>query len=128
MVLHLLMKIPAELVDNTIIVKKPRDIGRLYTKSNFGKTLTGNRLHLNLLEGVFLLGEGKITVFHEKKEIDFQNLIKIAARDIPEFEIKYLIFKDLRKRGYPLRLDKENKNIHFCIYKQKKNSKDKNQK
>lgn len=117
------MQISAELIDNTIIVKKPKDASRFYSKSHLGKTITGNRLQLNLLEAVFLLGEGKITLFHNKKEMDFQSLVKIAAKKIPKFEIKYLIFRDLKKRGYPIKPSEENKNIHFCIYKQKKDIK-----
>ena len=93
------MQIFGELVNNKIIVKKSKDVGRLYNKSNLGKTITGNKLSLNLLEGVFLLGEEKIRILQDREEIDFQALVKKAAEHIPHFEIKYLIFRDLRKRG-----------------------------
>jgi len=33
------MQASGELVDNKIIVKKPKDAGRLYTRSHFGKSL-----------------------------------------------------------------------------------------
>ena len=69
------MQTSGELIDDKIIVKKTRDVGRLYNKSCFGKTTTGNKLQLNLLEGVFLLGEGKIKIFKNNKEIDFQSLV-----------------------------------------------------
>ena len=118
------MKISAKLIDSTILVKKQKDVGRLYNKSHFGKTITGNRLQLDLLEGTFLLGEEKILLSYNKKEMDFQSFIKIAAKKIPEFEIKYLVFRDLRKRGHVIKLDEENKNIHFYIHKQKNNGKD----
>ena len=115
MFLRSLMNISAELVENTLIVKKPKDVGRLFTKSHFGKTLPGNILQLDLLEGIFLLGEGKITVFHKKKKVDFQQLFKRATKEIPAFEIKYLIFKDLRKRGHHVQLFKGEMNTHFII-------------
>jgi tRNA-intron endonuclease len=114
------MQISGELINDKIIVKKPKDIGRLYNKSNFGKSLTGNKLRLDLLEGVFLLGEGKIRIFHNKEELDFQKLVKNAAQKIPEFEIEYLIFKDLRNRGHTIKLCEENEITTFYQFKQKR--------
>jgi tRNA-intron endonuclease len=113
------MQIFGELTDDKIIVKKTRDVGRLYNKSNFGKTITGNKLQLNLLEGIFLLGEEKIKIFKNNKEVDFQSLVKLAAERIPRFEIKYLIFRDLRKRGHAVKISEEGKEFDFCIFKQK---------
>jgi tRNA-intron endonuclease len=109
------MQIAGELVDNYILITKSRDIGRLYSKSHFGETVKSNKLRLNLLEGVFLLDEGKITIFRNKKELEFQNLFTLAAESIPRFEIKYLVFRDLRKRGNTVSLCKEMEDIDFVI-------------
>ncbi len=111
------MKILGELLNNKIIVKKSKDVGRLYNKSNLGKTITGNKLSLNLLEGVFLLGEEKISIIQDGQEIDFQTLLKIAAKYIPHLEIKYLIFRDLRKRGLFVKLSEKNKDDDLYIIK-----------
>jgi len=112
------MQISGELIDGKIIFKKPKDVGRLHTKSHFGQSLSGNKLQLDLLEGIFLLGEGKIRIFHNKKELDFQKLVKIAAKEVPEFEIKYLSFKDLRNRGYAIKLCEEDTTTTFYQFKQ----------
>ena len=93
------MMMKGELVGNNIIVERPKDIGRLFNKSHFGITVTGNNLQLSLLEGVFLIDEEKIRIFKKKREVNFQEIIQKAVYEIPHFEIKYLIFKDLRKRG-----------------------------
>jgi tRNA-intron endonuclease len=98
------MQITGELVDSTILVKKPRDVGRLYTKSCFGETSSGNILRLNLIEGMFLLDEQKIKIYHKTKELDFSALFTITANTIEGFEIKYPVFKDLRKRGHMIKL------------------------
>lgn len=98
------MEISGELTDHTILVKKSTDIGRLYNKSHLGKPSPGNLLSLDLLEGVLLLDEKKMRLFHKKKEVDFQNLVMQAAQQIPGFETKYLVFKDLRNRGHPIKL------------------------
>ena len=114
------MQISGNLIGNQIIVKKLKDVGRLYNKSHFGKSIPVNRLQLDLIEGVFLLGEGKIRIFYNKKEMSFQELVKIAAKQVPEFEIKYLIFKDLRNRGLAIKLCDEKENTDFFQFKQKR--------
>jgi len=108
------MIITAELENSRIIVKKPKDIGRLYNKSNMGKSIPGDKLELNLIESVFLLDEEKIKIFHNKKEVDFETLVKIASKNIKDFEIKYLVFKDLRKRGQMVNICK--KDSMFDLY------------
>jgi len=112
------MQASGELKNNKIIVKKPKDVGRLYNKSHFGKPLAKNNLELNLLEGIFLLDDGKIRIFQDKNELDFENLVKIAAQEIPEFEIKYLVFKDLRNRGHAIKLCQEDMGTAFYEFKQ----------
>jgi tRNA-intron endonuclease len=112
------MQIFGELLENKIIIKKPKDVGRLYTKSHFGNTISENKLELNLIEGVFLLEFGKIRIFQKKEELDFEKLTKIAAKVIDEFEIKYQVFKDLRNRGHAIKLYEKEKNINFFNYNQ----------
>lgn len=114
------MEISGELVDDHIIIKKSSDVGRLYTKSHFGAPLSGNLLTLDLLEGVFLLDEGKMRLYHQKKQIDFQHLVMRAAQQIPDFETKYLVFKDLRKRGHAIFLCPPGSPVTFQRFKQKK--------
>jgi len=108
------MNVTGQLVNEKIIVEKPKDAGRLYNKSHFGKTLTDNQLELNLLEGVFLLGEDKIDIYSKKKKVSFRDLIKLASEKIPGFETKYLAFRDLRYRGFAVKLY-ENKDFDLYI-------------
>jgi len=113
------MQITGELVGKKIIVKKPKDVGRLYNKSYFGKTISGNKLQLSLFEGVFLLDENKIRIFENKKEIDFQTLVKRTIKNMPSFDIKYPVFRDLRKRGHHAKIYQDEKE-GFDFYIDKK--------
>ena len=106
-----------ELLDNRVIVKKSKDVGRLYNKSKFGETITGNKLVLSLIEGVFLVEEGKLRVYHNSNEIFLSDLIKISHSLIPNFEILYLVFKDLRKRGYPIKIFNDKNEFNFYLNK-----------
>lgn len=114
------MQALGELVDDTIIVKKSKDIGRLYNKSHFGTLISNDQLQLDLIESVYLTEEGKIRIFHKKNELNFQDLVKIAAQKISDFEIKYPVFKDLRNRGHPIKLSEGKKLATFYRFKQKK--------
>jgi tRNA-intron endonuclease len=96
------MDISGELIDDHILVKKASDIGRLYNKSHIGTILPSNILRLSLLEGVFLLDEGKMILHEKKKQIQFSTLLKRAVQQTPEFETKYLVYKDLRNRGHAI--------------------------
>jgi len=111
------MDISGELTNDHIIVKKSSDIGRLYNKSHIGMLVSGNLLQLNLLEGVFLLDEGKMKLFQNKKLINFPQLLMIAAQQVPEFETKYIVFKDLRNRGHAITLNSTNVPITFSKFK-----------
>jgi tRNA-intron endonuclease len=113
------MDISGELINNYIFVKKASDIGRLYNKSHIGTLLSPNILQLDLLEGVFLLDEGKIRLSQNKKQINFPHLIKHAVQQIPEFETKYLVFKDLRNRGHAITLYTDDTHVTFRKFKQK---------
>ncbi len=113
------MMISGKLINNKIIVDKPKDVGRLFNKSHFGEPLSGNKLELNLLEGIFLLEEDKIKIYRDKSEIKFDELVKIAIQKINNFEIMYLVFKDLRNRGLSIKLFKDDEKINFYEYKNK---------
>jgi len=101
------MQIVGELKDQSIIIKKPKDVGRLYNKSRIGTPLKENKLKLTLLEGLFLLGENKIKIYKNKKEIETEQLIQQASEKIPAFETIYLAYKDLRNRGQTIRQSNE---------------------
>jgi len=113
------MQVSGKLINDKIVIDKSKDVGRLYNKSHFGEILSGNKLELDLIEGVFLLEEGKIKIFRDKICVNFDELVKLAVQKITNFEIKYLIFKDLRKRGHPIKIYKEDKNIDFYEFKEK---------
>lgn len=112
------MKSSGNLIEDKIIVEKTKQVGRLHNRSKLGNLIEGNKLQLSLLEGVFLLDEDKLNLFHDQKKIGFSSLMALASEKIPNFEIKYLVFKDLRKRGYMLRTSsKQNEKFDFYLDK-----------
>lgn len=127
------MQMTGTLVKNKIIVKKSKDVGRLYNKSNFGRPIKDNQLELNIIEGVFLVGDEKLNIYCNKKQVSFKDLIKLATEVILNFEVKYLVFRDLRYRGFAVKLtdkkdfdlyieEKENSKPHYiCVFSERYN-------
>ena len=105
-------KIEAEFVENFLVVWNPKDGSELYKIGFYGKPVGIPKpkvadfdvpLILDLMEGLYLLEKGVITVFEKKKrketKINFENLRKRARRLYEEFDLKYAVYKDLRDRG-----------------------------
>jgi len=99
--------------DYRIIFEKNRDIGRLHSKSSFGRIVNQGKLEISLLEAAFLLDEDKIKIKKGEKYIVFEEIVKKAAEKIPRFDILYTVFKDLRKRGCHVNIFDEIKKTDF---------------
>ena len=55
---------------------------------------------LKPFESLFLLYSKKLTLNKSKKQIDFDGMMEIAQQNNPEILTKFLIYRDLRIRGY----------------------------
>lgn len=91
----------AKQVDKQIIIPNTKDIGKLYDKSKIGRK-KNNILYLDPLEAVFLLEKKKIKIVSENKEITFKEFFQKISEEKHSFETQYLIYRDLRNRGYPI--------------------------
>ncbi|HZD12532.1 MAG TPA: hypothetical protein VE177_03320 [Candidatus Binatus sp.] len=68
-------------------------------------TLTGNRVSLNPYEAFYLTEKKKIQVRNErtKKTLSLRELVTRLSVGKPAIWIKYLVYRDLRDRGYLVR-------------------------
>jgi tRNA-intron endonuclease len=81
----------------------------------FGE-LKGGRLHFAPYESFYLLEKQKIKVLdrHSEKELEVRDLVRKFSVGKPEIWIKYLVYRDLRDRGYIVR--ESNRAFDFDIY------------
>ena len=73
----------------------------LFNQSRFGTILGNGRVQLSLLEALYLFEANKLTIKDAKgKKVDLEAFMKKAQKVEPKFLIRYLVFKDIRSRGY----------------------------
>ncbi len=63
----------------------------------------GARQEVSMIEAIFLLEGDKMRVNDGKKNLDFEDLLKIGSRVEENFYSKYIVYKDLRERGLLVR-------------------------
>jgi tRNA-intron endonuclease len=92
-----------ELSGDSVIISDQKSGSRLHNRGYYGIPQSGGGLSLELIEAFYLLDEEKIRVFKNKKEQNLQDLLGYITKREPTFEIKYIVYRDLRTRGLVLK-------------------------
>ena len=91
---------PGVVKDCSVFINDVREASQTFSKGNFGYPMSGGGLELDLVEAAFLLQCDRLEVLHGKKPMAFNEFFDYASRKVRDFAIKYLVFKDLRERGF----------------------------
>lgn len=86
----------SELSNDLVTVISPK-AEKLNQKSHYGR-MENEQLELSLIEALYLLDKEKISVFSKDKELSREEMTGIIKDK--DLYSKYLVFKDLRNRGY----------------------------
>jgi tRNA-intron endonuclease len=105
---------PGKLVGDTVVVEEEREASQIYSKGFFGYPQSGGSLHLDLLEALHLLEGDRIEVFADDKKIDFAELMMRAAALHNDLETRFIVYRDLRQRGYVVKTDSGD--FNFRLY------------
>lgn len=94
-------KIKAIFTNERVITENTNDARELYNQSRYGSILEEGMVQLSLHEALFLKEKGRLDVYDKRnKEITFEEFMKKAKRAEPNFWVRYMVFKDIRNRGY----------------------------
>ena len=86
---------------NRVITEDSDEARDIYDQSRFGAMNDERKLDLSLIEALYLVEKKKLNVFDKKtKPMTKEELIKKASKIEPNFWIRYLVFRDIRNRGY----------------------------
>ena len=99
----------SELIENRIIVWNIENSRKLFSQGYYGKPIGIPKpkieeidapLILDLIEGLYLLENKKITITKFKQKITIEQLKEICKKEVHEFDKKYVVYKNFRDKGY----------------------------
>ncbi|RLE64138.1 MAG: tRNA-intron lyase [Thermoprotei archaeon] len=102
-------KFKGELVGDKVILFDKEEANRLYKLGFFGKFVGYRKvkdlelrdyLELSLLESLYLMDEGLLKVYHMGRIVTREELLNIARNKYEHFDDMYIVYRDLRKKGY----------------------------
>jgi tRNA-intron endonuclease, archaea type len=84
------------------VLTESSDIAReLYNQSRFGELLDSGQVQLSIIESFYLIEKKRLDVVDGRnKVIELDKFLKKANKLVKNFWIRYLVFKDMRDRGY----------------------------
>ncbi len=89
-----------ELREDSVFVSDQKEGSRLYNKGNYGYPRSGGSLELDLMEAQYLLESNRLEVEKDGKPVGFEELFRHSSMAVEGFDIKYLVYRDLRSRGF----------------------------
>jgi len=96
-------KAVGHLTDEGVIVNAD-DAERIYERGFYGEIREDGTLKLSPVETLLLVERNRLDVRNDNDEsLDFKALTKIFMKSNPDLWIKYLVYRDLRSRGYIVR-------------------------
>ena len=89
-----------ELVGDRVVVEDPAEGSALHNRGFFGRPRAGGGLDLDLLEAIYLVEADRLEVRGKGRAVPARELFRAATTAVDSFEIRYLVYRDLRQRGY----------------------------
>lgn len=93
----------AELLEDKVIVWDVKEAKQIFEDGWYGELLE-DRLELALVEAMLLSERGKIEIVKgKKKKMSSKEFYDHCLTIDPRFHMRYVVYKDLRERGLPVR-------------------------
>ncbi len=93
--------VDALLTGERVITESSDEAREFYNQSRFGSLAEGGKVELSLLEALYLMERGRLVIKSQYgRKIPFESYVKKARKVEPNFWIRYVVFKDMRNRGY----------------------------
>ena len=93
--------VKATFSNERVLTESSDNARELYNQSRYGELLDDGRVHLSLIEALYLAEKKRLIVYDSRnKEIDFEKLLNKSKKIEPNFWVRYCVYKDIRNRGY----------------------------
>jgi tRNA-intron endonuclease, archaea type len=84
---------------NDRVILGPEALQDLFEQGYFGRP-KGKGLELSLVEAAYLLDRSRIKISSDGNDLEFKAFFQAASSLEKGFEFRYVVYKDLRERGY----------------------------
>lgn len=85
---------------DTVRVRDQKEGSQLHNRGAYGYTLSGGGIDLDLVEATYLVESGRLEVLRDGAPMDFEALFRYASGAYGEFDIRYIVYRDIRQRGF----------------------------
>ncbi|MBU3913134.1 MAG: tRNA-intron lyase [Nanoarchaeota archaeon] len=92
-------KIALAIFTGESVYSNKKEAFTLYEQSRFGEPKEGKIIY-SMFEALFLSEKGKLEIKEKSKKITFERLMEKAKTLDSRILTKYIVFKDMRNRGY----------------------------
>jgi len=96
-------EIQGVLIKNQAIILEPNRQQELEQKG-YGE-IEKDKLFLKSFESLYLLYTSRLALFKGKNNIDFDSFLQICKKQDENILTKFLVYRDLRNRGYTVKMD-----------------------
>jgi|TARA_B100001964_G_C14206666_1_gene588478 tRNA-intron endonuclease len=94
-------KIRSDFVKDKVLTEISDASRELYNQGRFGALLDNGKVQLSLIEASYLAEKNTIEIYKTKtKTMDFDEFSKKAKKLVPNFWIRFCVYRDIRNRGY----------------------------
>ncbi|MHA1302287.1 MAG: hypothetical protein ACTSQE_04435 [Candidatus Heimdallarchaeaceae archaeon] len=106
----------AKIIGNKVLIEDKKSANDFYSNGWYGELTEEGTLELEPHETVLLLERQRIEIQGEKGEhLPLENVVTYFSERIPDFLVHYLLYKDLRGRGYVVK-KYEGESHFFTLY------------
>lgn len=90
--------------DGSLTLTDPGEASAIYAKGYFGTVESGGTLSLDRFDSAYLCEMGRVEATDgQGHAVPWVRVFRRAARGDPTFGVRYLVYRDLRQRGYVVR-------------------------
>jgi tRNA-intron endonuclease len=80
------------------------EASQIHNKGFYGVPQSGGSLKLDMMEALYLVESERLEVVSGGKSLSTSELLRLAHRMSEGFEVRYLVYRELRQRGYVVKL------------------------
>ncbi len=92
------------LVGSEVLVDDQAEASQIHNKGHYGVPQTGGGLKLDLMEAICLVESERLEVLSGEMQMGASDLLMLGHRSSEGFEVRYLVYRELRQRGYIVKL------------------------